>query len=181
MPANDRLPVAAATLSLLAAAADARPVLCIVDDAQWIDSLSAESLVFAARRLRAEGVLLLIGVRAEDPGAARFANVLHRELHLSGLDAEAARALARHQRRTGLHDVVVDRVLATAAGNPLALLELPSALSDGERHGQTPDHKPVAAWVLRSSRHSWGASGGSRSRLRARCMSLPPMTFRCCR
>ena len=143
MPANDRLPVAAATLSLLAAAAEVSPVMCVVDDAQWIDDSSAEPLIFAARRLRAEGVLVLMGVRAPDPGAERFANVLHHELHLTGLDPAAARELLASTGETGLHDDVVDRLLATAAGNPLALLEMPSALSESERQGQSPITNPL--------------------------------------
>ena len=138
---GDRFAVAAATLSLLAAAAEAGPLLCVVDDAQWIDASSAEPLTFTARRLRAEGVVMLFGVRSEDPGAARFKNLLHHELRLDGLDAVAARELVA--RGDALHSDVVDQVLATAAGNPLALLELPAALSDRERQGQSPIRSPL--------------------------------------
>ena len=62
---GERFAVAAATLSLLAAASEDQPVLCLIDDAQWLDLSSAEALVFAARRLHAEGVVMLFGVRGD--------------------------------------------------------------------------------------------------------------------
>lgn len=115
--------VGLATLSLLAELAADRPVLCVVDDAQWLDRPSAEALAFAARRLTAEGVFVLFAAREGFvlPGVP--------ELTLTRLDPAAARELlAEHD--PGLAGHVRDRVLAEADGNPLALLELPRSEAD---------------------------------------------------
>ena len=133
---QDRFLVSAGLLSLLAEACEARPVLCCVDDAQWLDPASAEALVFAARRFQAEPIALLMAARVGDgrhfeaPGLA--------ELEVDGLDHQNARALlsARLDRPVAPH--VVDRLLQTAHGNPLALLELPSGLSDAQLGGVEP-------------------------------------------
>ena len=69
-PGSDRFLVSAATLSLIAAAAEERPLVCVIDDAQWLDSASADALLFAARRLRAEPVAMLFGAREGE--ARRF-------------------------------------------------------------------------------------------------------------
>src|SRR3954468_3015750 len=104
--ATDRFAVSAAVLSLLAEAA---PVLAVVDDAQWLDAASADALAFAARRLDAEGVALLVGLRAgASSPLAGFP-----ELRLGPLDRVSARALAGR-----------DDIVDAAAGNPLALIEL---------------------------------------------------------
>ncbi|MCG5220349.1 helix-turn-helix transcriptional regulator [Streptosporangium sp. KLBMP 9127] len=115
---DNRFLVGLATVSLLAELAADGPVLCLVDDAQWLDRPSAEALAFAARRLAAEGVFLLFAARegVALPGVP--------ELELGRLDPVAARAvLAEHAPDLPSH--VRDRVLAEADGNPLALLELP--------------------------------------------------------
>jgi tetratricopeptide (TPR) repeat protein len=130
----DRFLVSAALLSLLAAAAEARPVLCVVDDAQWLDTASAGALVFTARRLRAERVAMPFGARDGDP--RRFEAPGLPELVLTGLDdSSAAAVLARR-----LPDAagVRERLLTEAAGNPLALLELPAGLSPAQL-GLPPD------------------------------------------
>ncbi|MFI1696686.1 ATP-binding protein [Streptomyces bobili] len=118
---GDRMLVGLAVLSLLAEFADGGPVLCLVDDAQWLDRASAEALLFAARRLDAEGVALIIGARTgfAVPGLPR--------LPLTGLDASAAAGLLAEHAAT-LSPADRYRVLAEAQGNPLALLELPTAL-----------------------------------------------------
>src|SRR4051794_40858536 len=104
--ATDRFAVSAAVLSLLAEAA---PVLAVVDDAQWLDDAPPDAPALAARRLDAEGVALLVGLRegAASP-LAGFA-----ELRLGPLDPASARALAARDGRP------VDDILAAAAGNPL--------------------------------------------------------------
>ena len=131
----DRFLVSAALLSLLAAAAEARPVLCLVDDAQWLDGPSAAALVFTARRLRAERVAMLFGARDGDP--RHFEAPGLRELVLTGLDdASAAALLARHLQ--GATPGVRERLFTEAVGNPLALLELPAGLSPGQLAGQDP-------------------------------------------
>ncbi|MFF4894328.1 ATP-binding protein [Micromonospora chersina] len=123
-PAPDRFLVALATLSLVAEAAEEGPLLCLVDDAQWLDEASAQVLAFVARRVAAERVALVFGLR--DTGAS----VGHPlaglpELRLEGLAESDARELLAGAVRTPLDDVVRDRIVAEARGNPLALLELP--------------------------------------------------------
>ncbi|WP_153530439.1 helix-turn-helix transcriptional regulator [Actinomadura macrotermitis] len=133
--AGDRFLVGLAVLSLLAELAEDGPLLCLVDDAQWFDRSSAEALGFAARRLNREGVLLLFGVRdAGGPhGPAGLAGLpAHR---LDGLDAPAAAALL-DERTPGLAPRVRARILAETEGNPLALIELPLALSAEQRAGE---------------------------------------------
>jgi DNA-binding CsgD family transcriptional regulator len=140
----DRFLVSAGVLSLLAAAAEDRPVLCLVDDAQWLDVPSAGSLVFTARRLGAEGIAILFAAREGDrrrldaPGLD--------ELVLPGLDSEwAIELLDRGQRE--LAPSVRERLLADAAGNPLALIELPACLSDAQLSGRArmPDAIPLSS------------------------------------
>jgi DNA-binding CsgD family transcriptional regulator len=140
---NDRLAVAAATLQELALTSEARPVLCLIDDAHWMDASSIEALIFTARRLQAEGILMLFGVRTGEPGAVRFENVLPHVLDLSGLDASASRELVTRGGGPALHNEVIEQVLATAGGNPLALLELPGALNAEERTGSFPVSSPL--------------------------------------
>jgi DNA-binding CsgD family transcriptional regulator len=134
-PNPDRLLISAAVLSLLAAAAEDHPTLCVVDDAQWVDQPSADALVFTARRLRAEPVAILAGAREGDK--RRFEAGGLPELTLTGLDqTSAARLLAASGRE--LAPAVRERLLAEAAGNPLALLELPEGLSPPQLEGRSP-------------------------------------------
>jgi DNA-binding CsgD family transcriptional regulator len=131
----DRLLICAAVLSLLAAAAETQPLLCLVDDAQWVDRPSADALVFTARRLRAEQLALLFGVR--DSEAGRFEAAGLPELVLAGLCQDAAMSvLATMGRRAA--PSVCERLLAEADGNPLALLELPGSLSEEQLSGRDP-------------------------------------------
>jgi DNA-binding CsgD family transcriptional regulator len=127
-PPPDRFMVGLAVLSLLADAAEAEPLLCLVDDAQWLDLVSAQTLAFVARRLLAERVGLVFGLRATgDDEDVRGVP----ELELAGLDAAEARALLDATLRGPLDPRVQDRILAEANGNPLALLELPHGHGDG--------------------------------------------------
>ncbi|MBF6240145.1 AAA family ATPase [Nocardia otitidiscaviarum] len=114
----ERFLVGLATLSLLAELATDAPVLCLIDDAQWLDQSSLDALLFTARRLGTEGVVLLFAGRApfRAPGLERLCP--------APLDSEQARTLLADHFPT-LPVEVRDRVLAEAAGNPLALLELP--------------------------------------------------------
>ncbi|MDA0159512.1 LuxR C-terminal-related transcriptional regulator [Solirubrobacter ginsenosidimutans] len=115
----DRFVVAASVLALLAEAAEAQPLLCVVDDFQWLDRPSAEALGFVARRLDAEPIALLLALRDTVPaGLARF-----EVLALSGLDRADARAVLDRAGRLAPADR--ERVLDAAEGIPLALLELP--------------------------------------------------------
>ena len=121
---SDRLLVSAATLSLLAAAAEEGPLLCLIDDAQFLDAASAEALVFSARRLAAEPVAMLFAVREGE--ARTFAAPGVPELVLEGLGTEPAGSSCGRARPAAA-DPVREWLLAEAAGNPLALLELPRA------------------------------------------------------
>jgi len=139
--AVDRFAVAAATLSLLAAAAQGGSLLCVVDDAHWLDPSSAEALIFAARRMRAERSILVFTVRDDEPGADRF-GVLE-QVRLQGLDAESATALLAHGVGRPLPPQVVQRLVADTGGNPLALLELPGQLTEDQLTGRTPILEPL--------------------------------------
>ncbi|WP_040698764.1 helix-turn-helix transcriptional regulator [Nocardia vinacea] len=127
----DRFLVGLGTLSLLAELSGAGPVLCLVDDAHWLDQPSIDALVFAARRLGAEGVVVLLAGREEfsAPGLS--------QLRLTPLAADAARDLVV-ANAPGLSPEVLERVLAESAGNPLALLELPRMDLDARSLGPLP-------------------------------------------
>ena len=128
--APDRFMVGLGVLSLLAEAGVKQPLLCVVDDAQWLDRASAQALGIVARRLFAEPVALVVAVR--DPGT-EFRRVP--ELAVGGLGNGDARELLASVIRRPLDERVRERFLAEARGNPLALLELPKALSDAELAG----------------------------------------------
>jgi DNA-binding CsgD family transcriptional regulator len=124
--APDRFLVALAALSLLAEVAAERPLLCFVDDAQWLDAASRQVLGFVARRLLAESVAIVFAVR--DATDERELVDLP-ELALGGLPEEDARALLGTVIPGRLEERVRDRLIAETRGNPLALLELPRALA----------------------------------------------------
>jgi DNA-binding CsgD family transcriptional regulator len=125
----DRFLVGLAVLSLLAELAADRPLLCVADDAQWLDRASADALLFAARRLDTESVVMLFGAR---PGGFPAAGLP--ELILQGLSAQAATELLGDSQPSGRRY----RVLAEAAGNPLALLELPRVPAESWSEGPLP-------------------------------------------
>lgn len=131
----DRFLVSAGVLGLLAAAAEDGPILCAVDDAQWLDRPSADALVFAARRLRAERVAIVFA--AHDGEQRRFEASGIPELRLAGLD-EHSSGLLLVDRAGGAAPGVRKRLLSEVAGNPLALLELPAGLSDSQLAGTDP-------------------------------------------
>ncbi|KOV74060.1 hypothetical protein ADL02_38250 [Streptomyces sp. NRRL WC-3723] len=117
--------VALATLGLLTEAARDRPVLCVVDDAQWLDQASMKALSFTARRLHAESVALTFAVRTL--GTSEFGNREPTgipELELGGLQEEEARSLLRSLLPGRWDDRVIERIVAEARGIPLALVEL---------------------------------------------------------
>lgn len=132
-----RLSIGAATLSLLAAAAGDGPLLCVVDDAQWLDEATIAALVFAARRLEAEGVAMLFAARPEGFRAPGIA-----ELELEGLDEAAALALLGAHAEAIDHDVAATLATATG-GNPLALRELAGSLSPEQLRGTAPLPHPL--------------------------------------
>jgi DNA-binding CsgD family transcriptional regulator len=143
---SDRFLASAAVLGLLAEAAEERPLLCLVEDAHWLDTPSADALVFASRRLRAERVAIIFAVR-EGEGLTFEGRGLP-ELLLAGLEDEDALWLLS-DRSSEIVSPVRKRLLVEAAGNPLALLELPAGLSGEQRAGleALPDSIPLTARV----------------------------------
>ena len=138
---EDRFLVSVAVLSLLAEAAERRPVLCVVDDAHWLDEASANALVFVARRLEAEGVVMLFAARDGDP--RRFGAVGLPELEIGGLDGVAVAALLAERAAVPVDPQVRDRLLERTGGNPLALVELPSVLTSDQLSGAQPLPLPL--------------------------------------
>ena len=130
--APDRFRVGLAALSLLSAVAEARPLVCVVDDAQWLDTASAQALVFAARRLGAESVGLVFAVR-ESRGERHLDGLP--EIPVSGLDDRDAHALLATVLTGPLDERVRDRIVSETLGNPLALLELPRGWTPAELAG----------------------------------------------
>jgi DNA-binding NarL/FixJ family response regulator len=122
--APDRFLVGLAVLSLLSEAADERPILCLVDDAQWLDRASALTLAFVARRLLAERVGVVFAAREPGEELAHLP-----ELEVRGLLRDDARALLGATVWLRLDEPVRDRIIAETHGNPLALLELPRGLT----------------------------------------------------
>ena len=121
----DRFLISLAVLSLLSEAADERALLCLVDDAQWLDRSSAQVLAFVARRVKAESVVLMFAVR-EPLEPDEFARLP--DLRLQGLSDADARHLLASVIGAPLDERVRGRILAEARGNPLALLELPRSI-----------------------------------------------------
>jgi len=130
--APDRFLVGMAVLGLLSDAADEEPLVCLVDDAQWLDQASAQALAFVARRLVAESVALIFAVR-EPSDEQNFAGLP--QLVVGGLGEEDARALLASVISWPLDERVRDRIVAETHGNPLALLELPRGLTPAQLAG----------------------------------------------
>jgi DNA-binding CsgD family transcriptional regulator len=141
-PAPDRFLVGLAALTLLTDAAAGRPVLCLVDDAQWLDLVSVEVLGFVARRLYADRVGVLFTVREGEGQAAALAGLP--ELVLGGLPAGAAGELLAVSAAAPVDGRVSAQIVAGVAGNPLALVEAAGELSPGELSGAVP-----LGWPLR--------------------------------
>jgi DNA-binding CsgD family transcriptional regulator len=130
--APDRFVVGLAVLGLLTEIAAARPLVCLVDDAQWLDEPSRQVLGFVGRRLLAEPVLLLLSIR--EVGEEQLFPALT-SLTLAGLAKEDARALVTAAVPGHLDERVLERIVAETAGNPLRLLELPREMSQAELAG----------------------------------------------
>jgi DNA-binding CsgD family transcriptional regulator len=128
----DRFVVGLAVLGLLSAAAEERPLLCLVEDSQWLDEASGLILGFIARRLLAESVAIVVTVR--EPSTRQDFGRLP-ELVLRGLPDEDARTLLSRAVPGGLDERVRDRIVAETGGNPLALLDLPRNRSAAELAG----------------------------------------------
>ena len=143
-PAPDRFLVGLAVLGLLAEAAEEQPLVCAVDDAQWLDSASARTLAFVARRLVAEKIALVFATRELGETLSGLP-----ELHLAPLERRHARALLESVLPARLDERVLERIVAETRGNPLALLELPRGLSPTQLAGGfgLPTTAPLSAGI----------------------------------
>jgi DNA-binding CsgD family transcriptional regulator len=141
---QDRFTVPAGLLSLLAVAAEEQPVLVLVDDAQWLDDPSLEAFLFAGRRLGAEGIAMLGAVRRGTAVARTGAPWLER-LEIGPLADADAHAVLGTDGGERIAPTVAERLVSTAAGNPLALVELPNLLTAGQLAGREPLEEPLRA------------------------------------
>ena len=148
-PAPDRFVLSLAVLSLLAENAAARPLICLVDDAQWLDEASSQVLGFVGRRLLAEPVGLLLAVR-EAAGEQLFPGLP--ALALEGLTDADAHALLTAAVPGHLDDRVCGRIIAETGGNPLGLLELARGMSDAELGGGFAEEAGGFAGLPRATR-----------------------------
>jgi DNA-binding CsgD family transcriptional regulator len=147
--APDRFFVALAVLSLLSDVAEERPLVCLVDDAQWLDRASAQALAFVARRLEAESVGLVFAARAPSDDLAGLP-----ELVVEGLGEGDAGALLDSVLAGPLDERVRERIVTETRGNPLALLELPRGLTPAELAGGfgLPNAVPLSRSIEESFR-----------------------------
>ncbi|MFC1437383.1 AAA family ATPase [Streptacidiphilus sp. N1-10] len=129
---GDRLALAVAVLTCLSQAARGSSLLCLIDDAQWLDQASLDALTFAARRLHSQGVVMLFALRDSVPGGQITGLA---RLRLPGIDSAAAEALLT-DRVADLSPNARGQIVEQAQGNPLALLELPTALTAEQRAGR---------------------------------------------
>lgn len=145
----DPFVVGLATLSLMTEAAEERPVLAVVDDAHWLDSASADALLFTARRVQADRVALVFSVRDGTPQAFGHDGVP--TVIVGPLGAAAARSLLRERTDGAIQAEVADRLAEQTGGNPLALVELSGALSQPQLAGEQslPVHLPITAELER--------------------------------
>jgi DNA-binding CsgD family transcriptional regulator/tetratricopeptide (TPR) repeat protein len=143
--ASDLFTTALAVLDLLAEVSERAPVLVVAEDAHWLDSSTADVLAFVARRLHSEAVVLLAELRDGVESPLDRAGLP--ELRLEPLDAQQAGALL-DRRAAGLAAPVRERLLATAAGNPLALVELPVAWASGG----DDERPPMPSWLPLTTR-----------------------------
>ena len=135
-PSIDPFMVSVATLSMLTAAAEESTVLCVVEDAHWLDSATTNALLFCARRLGADRMLMVFSAR--DGAATAFRPDGIGELQLAALDPAGARELLRQRLGDAPAPEVTERLIAESGGNPLALLELPTELSPDQLRGSSP-------------------------------------------
>jgi DNA-binding CsgD family transcriptional regulator len=140
---HDRFLIFLAALGLLTDAAERTPVLCVVDDAHWLDDASSAALQFIARRVEFERIAILFGAR--DGGVRRFEPEDLPGFQLQGLERDAAERLLAESARAPVPADVLAQLYARTNGNPLALVEVPAALSPAQLEGEAhlPAHLPL--------------------------------------
>jgi DNA-binding CsgD family transcriptional regulator len=139
-PGTDPFLIALGVLGLVADLAEEAPLLCLIDDAQWVDGPSANTLLFTARRIEAEGIVIVFAAREGDD--RRFEAPGLSSLPIEGLDETASGALL-DQIALELAPAVRDRLVEQSEGNPLALIELPSTLTEEQLAGREPLSEPL--------------------------------------
>ena len=154
-PAPERFLVGLAVLSLMSEVAGKRPLLCIIDDVQWLDRASAQVLGFVARRLGADPVGLVFAARVPGEELSGLP-----ELLVEGLPEQDARALLDSALTGSLDTQVRDRILAETRGNPLALLELPRGAAPRRADRR---ELPAAAGGFAGADEAAAPAGGGRS------------------
>jgi DNA-binding CsgD family transcriptional regulator len=157
----DRLLIGLAVLGLLSVAADESPLLCVVDDAQWLDRESAQIIGFVARRLLAERIGFVLASRVASPDLASFPQMV-----INGLHEAEARTLLGNVLHVPIDERVGDRIIAEAHGNPLALVEW------------SRDHKPGEVAGGFGVPHRLPVAGQLEESFRRRLSDLPPSTQR---
>lgn len=133
---DNRFLVSVAVLGMLDELTRESAVLCVIDDAQWLDDASGSTLEFVARRIDADRIALLFAAR--DGEVRRFSAPGLPELHIDGLDAEAGGQLLAERVGVAIPPEVVSRLMEATGGNPLALVELPSLITPNQFSGREP-------------------------------------------
>ena len=164
-PPADPFLVSLAVLTLLAQSAESRPLLCVIDDAQWLDDESASILGFVARRLLADPVAMIVAAE-ETTGPGRLPELP--EIRLGGLSARDAAELLASQAGQPADDGVTERLVTETGGNPLALLDAARDLSPDQLAGRAPLPEPLP--IGRRLEESFAR----------RIRELPPPPGRCC-
>ena len=139
---GDPMAIGTATLGLLSKAAETAPLMSLIEDAQWVDRPSLAALVFVARRLQAEGIFVVFAVREGETSALSLDGI--EVLRLTGIDETTASALLDLAARD-LSPLVAAKIRAVAAGNPLALLEIPLTITEAQQSGSEPLDEPLSA------------------------------------
>jgi len=148
---HDPFAVPAAVLSVLGAAAEDRKILAIVDDLQWLDPGSLRAILFAARRVGAEGIAFVLAARLDEAVLPALTGLP--QIELGRLDDEAARAMVHALSEAPLNAAIADELVRTAGGNPLALSELPMAMAGHGEGGEVALRLPPGSGVERAFRH----------------------------
>ncbi len=140
-PPPDRFLVGLATLSLLAEASRAKPVVCCIDDVHWLDPESLDVFAFVARRLKAERIAMVFASRPDEAGAGRLSGIP--ELPLAGLEPQDAIELLTRSSAVSIEPLAAAQIAAATGGNPLALIDLSQELTARQLVGQPLLPEPV--------------------------------------
>ncbi|HEU4942850.1 MAG TPA: AAA family ATPase, partial [Gaiellaceae bacterium] len=151
----ERFTICAATLSLIAAAAEANPLVILVDDAHWLDLATDDALLFAAKRLVADSVAILLAVR--EGGERTFRAPALDQLTLTTLDPEQCAVILAGEARRPVAPEVAEHLCAATEGNPLALVELGDLLSADQLAGREELPDPVPAGPTLERAFAWRA------------------------